>query len=49
MILDMYVGLQGVQNLAHSILKDPIRITIGRRGGATETVKQSLLYVGQVQ
>eukprot|EP00658_Telonema_sp_P-2_P060153 TRINITY_DN49152_c0_g1_i1.p1 TRINITY_DN49152_c0_g1~~TRINITY_DN49152_c0_g1_i1.p1 ORF type:complete len:523 (+),score=147.19 TRINITY_DN49152_c0_g1_i1:72-1640(+) len=38
---------QGVENLARSVLKDPIRITIGRRGGAAEQVKQSLLYIGQ--
>jgi len=38
---------QGVENLARSVLQDPLRITIGRRGGATADVKQSLLYVGR--
>jgi len=38
---------QSVEELARSVLHDPIRIIVGRRGAATEDIKQSLLFVGQ--
>ena len=38
---------QSVEDLARSVLQDPIRIIVGRRGAATEDIKQSLVFVGQ--
>lgn len=36
-----------VENLAKSVLADPLRITVGERGAAVSTVKQRLVFVGQ--
>ncbi|KAH6573220.1 hypothetical protein BASA62_003067 [Batrachochytrium salamandrivorans] len=37
----------GIEQLAAAIMKDPIRIIVGSRSGATETINQKLLFVGQ--
>ncbi|KAI8823026.1 P-loop containing nucleoside triphosphate hydrolase protein [Fimicolochytrium jonesii] len=37
----------GVEELARTFMKDPIRIVIGQKNAATETINQKLLYVGQ--
>ncbi|CAG8593082.1 19455_t:CDS:10, partial [Racocetra persica] len=37
----------GVESLANNFMKDPIRIVIGLRNAATETIKQQLIYVGE--
>ncbi|KAI8929442.1 P-loop containing nucleoside triphosphate hydrolase protein [Entophlyctis helioformis] len=37
----------GVEQLAKTFMKDPIRIVIGTKNGATETINQKLLFVGQ--
>ncbi|KAL2914623.1 RNA-dependent ATPase rok1 [Polyrhizophydium stewartii] len=37
----------GVEQLAKTVMKDPIRIVIGSKNGATETINQRLLFVGQ--
>jgi ATP-dependent RNA helicase DDX52/ROK1 len=39
--------LQGVEQLARTVLTDPIRINIGHRNAAAHSVEQSLLYCGQ--
>ena len=36
-----------VEQLANTIMKDPIRIIIGQKNAATETIDQKLLYVGE--
>ncbi|KAJ1673017.1 RNA-dependent ATPase rok1, partial [Spiromyces aspiralis] len=36
-----------VEQLATTIMKDPIRITIGANNAATDTIEQNLVYVGQ--
>lgn len=36
----------GVESIARTIMKDPIRIVIGQKNAATETIKQKLVYVG---
>ncbi|KAI9026269.1 P-loop containing nucleoside triphosphate hydrolase protein [Hyaloraphidium curvatum] len=35
-----------VEELATSIMKDPIRVVIGHKNAATETIEQKLLFVG---
>ena len=35
-----------IEQLARTVMKNPIRVTIGVRNTATQTVKQSLLFVG---
>ncbi|KAJ3046564.1 RNA-dependent ATPase rok1 [Rhizophlyctis rosea] len=37
----------GVEALAKSFMKDPVRVVIGAKNAATETINQKLLYVGQ--
>ncbi|KNC96605.1 RNA-dependent ATPase ROK1 [Spizellomyces punctatus DAOM BR117] len=37
----------GVEALAKTFMKDPIRVVIGQKNAATETITQKLLYVGQ--
>ncbi|CAG8529389.1 10320_t:CDS:10 [Funneliformis mosseae] len=37
----------GVEALANNFMKDPIRVIVGLRNAATETIKQKLIYVGQ--
>ncbi|KAG9295363.1 hypothetical protein G9A89_013392 [Geosiphon pyriformis] len=37
----------GVEALANTIMKDPIRIVVGVKNAATETIKQELVFVGQ--
>ncbi|CAH1757511.1 8900_t:CDS:10 [Entrophospora sp. SA101] len=37
----------GVESLANNFMKDPIRVVIGNKNAATETIKQKLVYVGQ--
>jgi len=37
----------GVESLAKSVMKDPVRVVIGVKNAATETIKQALAYVGQ--
>ncbi|CAG8497036.1 9977_t:CDS:10, partial [Scutellospora calospora] len=37
----------GVESLANNFMKDPIRIVVGLRNAATETIKQQLIYVGE--
>ncbi|CAI2169203.1 8864_t:CDS:10 [Funneliformis geosporum] len=37
----------GVEALANNFMKDPIRVVVGLRNAATETIKQKLVYVGQ--
>ncbi|KAJ3171120.1 RNA-dependent ATPase rok1 [Geranomyces variabilis] len=37
----------GVEELAKSFMQDPVRVVIGQKNAATETIAQSLLYVGQ--
>ncbi len=36
-----------VEGLARSVLRDPLRITVGERGAAAATVNQKLLFVGR--
>lgn len=36
----------GVEQLAQTVMKDPVRIVIGRKDAATETITQQLVYVG---
>jgi ATP-dependent RNA helicase DDX52/ROK1 len=36
-----------VEGLARSVLRDPLRITVGERGAAAASVDQKLLFVGQ--
>ncbi|TPX30145.1 hypothetical protein SmJEL517_g06222 [Synchytrium microbalum] len=36
----------GVETLANTFMVDPVRIVIGSSNAATDTIKQSLLYVG---
>ncbi|GAB5591053.1 RNA-dependent ATPase rok1 [Umbelopsis nana] len=36
----------GVEALAKTVMKDPLRIVIGAKNAATETIKQELLFVG---
>lgn len=36
-----------VESLAKSVMPDPLRITVGRRGGAAATVHQELKFVGR--
>eukprot|EP01117_Protostelium_nocturnum_P019228 TRINITY_DN827_c1_g1_i2.p1 TRINITY_DN827_c1_g1~~TRINITY_DN827_c1_g1_i2.p1 ORF type:complete len:576 (-),score=272.66 TRINITY_DN827_c1_g1_i2:29-1756(-) len=38
--------LPSIENIAKTIQKDPIKITIGKRNTATETIDQRLIYVG---
>ncbi|SAM01189.1 hypothetical protein [Absidia glauca] len=35
-----------VEELARSVMKDPIRVVIGSKNAATETIKQQLLFTG---
>ncbi|KAJ3013120.1 RNA-dependent ATPase rok1 [Thoreauomyces humboldtii] len=37
----------GVEELAKTFMRDPIRVVIGQKNAATETINQKLLYVGQ--
>ncbi|KAJ3027323.1 RNA-dependent ATPase rok1 [Rhizophlyctis rosea] len=37
----------GVEQLAKTFMADPIRVVIGQKNAATETINQKLLYVGQ--
>ncbi|CAG8776108.1 7470_t:CDS:10, partial [Gigaspora margarita] len=37
----------GVESLANNFMKDPIRIVVGLKNAATETIKQQLIYVGE--
>ncbi|TPX55767.1 hypothetical protein PhCBS80983_g05047 [Powellomyces hirtus] len=37
----------GVEELAKTFMTDPIRVVIGTKNAATETINQQLLYVGQ--
>ncbi|KAK9766840.1 RNA-dependent ATPase rok1 [Basidiobolus ranarum] len=37
----------GVESLAKTVMKDPIRIVIGAKNAATDTIKQELVYVGE--
>jgi ATP-dependent RNA helicase DDX52/ROK1 len=37
----------GVEELAKSFMMDPLRIVIGAKNAATDTIDQKLLYVGQ--
>jgi len=37
--------MQGVESLARTVLRDPVRITIGARNSATSSIQQSLVYV----
>ncbi|KAJ2654586.1 RNA-dependent ATPase rok1 [Coemansia sp. RSA 1200] len=36
-----------VEQMAHTIMKDPIRVIVGTQNAATETIDQSLVFVGQ--
>ncbi len=36
-----------VEELARSMLKDPVRVTVGQRNAPASSVKQRLVYVGQ--
>ncbi len=36
-----------METLARSVLRDPLRITVGERNAAATTVKQRLLFVGR--
>jgi ATP-dependent RNA helicase DDX52/ROK1 len=38
---------QGIEDLVKSVLIDPIRVQIGQRGAATETIEQKLVFVGR--
>eukprot|EP00808_Paulinella_micropora_P008063 g14305.t1 len=40
---------QGVETLARTVLRDPIRVTVGHRNAAAHSVKQRLLFVGKEQ
>lgn len=37
---------QGVELLAKTVLRDPIRLNVGARNATTSTIKQELLFVG---
>ena len=37
--------MQGVETLARTVLRDPIRLTIGARNSATSSIKQDLVFV----
>ncbi|KAI8320959.1 P-loop containing nucleoside triphosphate hydrolase protein [Martensiomyces pterosporus] len=36
-----------VEQMANTIMKDPIRVIVGSKNAATETIEQKLVYVGQ--
>lgn len=36
-----------LENLANSVMKDPVRIIVGKLNSATETIEQELIFVGQ--
>jgi ATP-dependent RNA helicase DDX52/ROK1 len=36
-----------VENLANSVMSNPMRLTVGERGAASETVAQSLVFCGR--
>ncbi|KAJ2550285.1 RNA-dependent ATPase rok1 [Coemansia sp. RSA 1933] len=36
-----------VEDMAHTIMKDPIRVIVGTQNAATETIEQKLVFVGQ--
>jgi ATP-dependent RNA helicase DDX52/ROK1 len=36
----------GIEQLAQTIMRDPIRVVVGIKNAATETIKQRLIYVG---
>jgi len=38
--------MQGVETLARTVLSDPIRLTVGARNAATDSIKQELRFVG---
>jgi len=38
--------MQGVEALARSVLREPLRLTIGTKNAATPSVKQRLIFVG---
>ncbi|KAK9817077.1 hypothetical protein WJX72_009194 [[Myrmecia] bisecta] len=38
---------QGVEELARSVLKDPLRVTVGERNTAVSSIKQRLVFVGR--
>ncbi len=38
---------ESVEELARSILRDPVRVTVGQRNAPASAVKQRLVYVGQ--
>ncbi|KAI9230335.1 MAG: P-loop containing nucleoside triphosphate hydrolase protein [Piptocephalis tieghemiana] len=37
----------GVESLASTIMKDPIRVVVGEKNAATDLIEQKLIYVGQ--
>ncbi|KAI9091816.1 putative ROK1-ATP-dependent RNA helicase [Phlyctochytrium arcticum] len=37
----------GVESMAKTFMRDPVRVVIGQKNAATETINQKLLYVGQ--
>ena len=37
----------GIEELANSVLNDPLRVFVGARGAAASSIKQSLLFVGK--
>ncbi|CAI5756429.1 unnamed protein product [Candida verbasci] len=36
----------GVEEMAHSIMKDPIRVIVGHKEGAAQTIEQKLIFTG---
>ena len=38
---------EGIEELVKSVLIDPVRVQIGQRGAATETIEQKLVFVGR--
>ena len=38
---------EGIEELVKSVLIDPIRVQIGQRGAATDTIEQKLIFVGR--
>ena len=38
---------EGIEELVKSVLIDPVRVQIGQRGAATDTIEQKLIFVGR--
>ena len=39
-------SIQGVESLARTVLRDPVRVVVGRRNASSDHVTQTLKYCG---